>query len=161
MLFKGRRNNKPRKPAGRIGPSIITSEVVIEGNLLTGGELQIDGTVNGDVRARSAVIDVQGIVHGQVVAEDVFVRGRIIGPIRGVHVNIYAGAHVEGDVVNETLSIENGAYVDGKIQRSDDPMGDSGAYPQNYEDGGQQFGVYDDEGFRPVDVQGNRGKAAE
>ncbi len=92
MIFKGfRKKNKAGKPpaekkrVGRNshGPSIITGEVVIEGHLLSAGELQIDGEINGDVRARAVVIDVNGIVHGQVAAEDVIVRGRIIGPIRG------------------------------------------------------------------------------
>jgi len=133
MIFKRfRKKNKADKPlaekkrAGRRshGPSIITGEVVIEGHLLSAGELQIDGEINGDVRARAVVVDVNGIVHGQVAAEDVIVRGRIIGPIRALHVHILNGAHVEGDVLNESISIENGAFVDGKIRRVDDPLGE-------------------------------------
>ncbi|NJM30763.1 MAG: polymer-forming cytoskeletal protein [Rhizobiales bacterium] len=49
-------------------------------------------------------------------------RGRVIGPIKGNHVHLYAGSHVEGDVINETISIENGAYIYGSIRRADDPM---------------------------------------
>ncbi len=165
MLFKKSRsrNSGKDKPAnnqpvrsGRAGPSIITTDVVIEGNLLTGGELQVDGTVNGNIRARAVVIDVQGVVHGEVAAEDVFVRGRIIGPIRGVNVTIVAGGHIEGDVTNENIAIENGAYVDGKIHHSDDPLSD---YPAQYAGGQQNFatdapelGVYDDNGFRPIEL---------
>jgi len=139
MIFKRLRNKKSKdnsakkKPArrGSLGPSILTGEVVIDGHLLSGGELQIDGEVNGDVRARAVVIDVNGVVHGEVAAEDVFIRGRIIGPIRGLHVHILNGAHVEGDVLNETISIENGASVDGKIHRVDNPLDD--AYSRNQE----------------------------
>ena len=123
---KGKKNGREnRGRRGSLGPSIITGEVVIDGHLLSGGELQIDGEINGDVRARAVVIDVNGIVHGEVAAEDVIVRGRIIGPIRGLHVHILKGAHVEGDVLNETISIENGAFLDGKIHRVDDPLGES------------------------------------
>lgn len=142
MIFK--RRKKTRQPArqkkqGRRpghGPSIITGEVVIEGTLLSNGELQIDGEINGDIHARAVVIDVNGQVHGEVVAEDVIVRGRIIGPIRGLHVHILAGGHVEGDVLNETISIENGAFVDGKINRVENPLGESQqpydhSYPNN------------------------------
>jgi cytoskeletal protein CcmA (bactofilin family) len=68
------------------------------------------------------VVDMQGVVEGEVAAEEVFVRGRIIGPIRGVHVHLHAGAHVEGDVINETISIENGAYIYGTVRRSEDPL---------------------------------------
>ena len=126
IFFKRFRTN--RKPDGgdarpaSSAPSIITADVDIEGNLVSGGELQIDGNVHGDVRALAAVIDVNGVVHGGVVAEEVMVRGRVIGPIRGIHVHIFASAHVEGDVVSSTLSTENGAWIDGAIHRFDDPL---------------------------------------
>lgn len=167
MLFKKSRSRKKDKPGntpnmrgGRAGPSIITTDVVIEGNLLTGGELQVDGTINGNIRARAVVIDVQGVVHGEVAAEDVFVRGRIIGPIRGLNVTIVAGGHIEGDVTNENIAIENGAYVDGKIHHSDDPLSD---YPIGYGTGEPGFaqdvdelGVYDDDGYRPIELTAPR-----
>jgi len=57
-----------------------------------------------------------------VVAEEVVVRGRIIGPIHAIHVHIYAGAHVEGDISHETISIENGAYMHGSVRRMEDPV---------------------------------------
>ncbi len=134
MLFRKSRNkDKPGKNAearsSREGPTVITSDVVIEGTLVTGGELQINGTVNGYIRARAVVVDVQGVVHGEVAAQDVFIRGRVIGPVRAVNVTIVSGGHVEGDVANENIAIENGAYVDGKIHHSDNPLSD---YPQDY-----------------------------
>jgi cytoskeletal protein CcmA (bactofilin family) len=157
MLFKsfGRKNNGEGGRTRSSGPSIITDDVVIEGNLISGGELQIDGTVNGDVRAHAIVVDSQGVVHGEVIAEEVLVRGRIIGPIRGIHVHVYAGGHVQGDVINETISVDNGAYIDGTIRRSDDPLAESPP-PQTYDsqyEAGQptpQLGVLDDQGYRPV-----------
>ncbi len=163
MLFKKSRNRNKDKLAnnaaargGRAGPSIITSDVVIDGNLITGGELQVDGTVNGNIRARAIVVDVQGVVHGEVAAEDVFVRGRIIGPIRGVNITIVAGGHIEGDVINENIAIENGAYVDGKIHHSDDPLSDYadpyGTVQPEYTHNTPEIGVYDDTGYRPVEL---------
>jgi cytoskeletal protein CcmA (bactofilin family) len=110
------------KPVRRSGPSIITEEVVLEGNLITSGEVQINGTLHGDIRAAGVVVDSQGSIHGEVVAEEVVVRGRIIGPIHAIHVHIYAGAHVEGDISHETISIENGAYVHGGVRRMEDPV---------------------------------------
>jgi cytoskeletal protein CcmA (bactofilin family) len=155
MLFRNfrKKNNSAGAGSRRAGPSIITEDVVIEGNLISGGELQIDGTVNGDVRAHSVVVDAQGVIHGEVVADEVLVRGRIIGPIRGVHVHVYAGGHIEGDVINETISIDNGAYVDGAIRRSDDPLAEPPPqYDPQYETAAEQrqFGVLDEQGYRPV-----------
>ena len=47
-----------RRTAGR--PTTIASEVIIEGHLVTNGEIQIDGTINGDVRARVCIVDANG-----------------------------------------------------------------------------------------------------
>ena len=155
-------------------PTTIASEVIIEGHIVTNGEIHIDGTINGDVRARVCVVDVNGVIHGEVYAEEVLVRGRVIGPIRGLHVHILAGGHVEGDVINETLSVENGAYIDGKIRRSEDPLAEAipaGYYGEHepqvaYQPTLQpapipQFGVIDEEGFRPVEMPQRGPKAAE
>jgi cytoskeletal protein CcmA (bactofilin family) len=106
----------------RSGPSLLSMDLVIDGSVSTSGELQVDGTINGAVRARAVVVDANGVVYGDITAEEVIVRGRVIGPIRALHIHIFAGAHIEGDVINQTLSIENGAHVDGKIRRVEDPL---------------------------------------
>ena len=127
MFFKrSRKKQSQTKSAprgGGMGPSILTAEVSIEGNLSSAGELQIDGEIIGDVRARSVVIDTNGLVQGEVMADDIIVRGRIIGSIKGMNVHILAGGQIQGDVLNENISIENGAFIDGNIQRVDDPLG--------------------------------------
>ncbi len=113
------------------GPSIIAQDVVIEGNVTATGELHIDGTVYGSVRANSCVVDMNGFVQGEIIATEVFVRGRVIGPISGNTVNLYAGAQVEGDIVNQSISIENGANLYGMISRLEAPLGDvTTAVPQ-------------------------------
>ena len=114
------------EPVRHIGfaPSIITADVDIEGHLHSAGELQIDGNVHGDVRAHAAVIDVNGVVHGCVVAEEVVVRGRVVGPIRGIDVHLLTGAHVQGDVISITLSIDKGAWLEGEAHHSSSPFDD-------------------------------------
>jgi cytoskeletal protein CcmA (bactofilin family) len=161
MIFKSLRRKKSASNGQRppAGPSIISSDVVIEGNVTTAGELQIDGAVHGIVRAHSCVIDMQGVVQGEIIAEEVYVRGRVIGPIRGLHVHLHAGAHVEGDVINETIAVENGAYIYGTIRRSEDPLAEPVAAgradygysaPAAFPDfGAPSNNVYED-GFRPL-----------
>lgn len=126
MIFKRSRTSTNGSGSSQnSGASIVAQEVTIEGNITAAGELHIDGTIYGSVRAKSCVIDSNGFVQGEVVAEEIFIRGRVIGPIRGVHVNLYAGAQVEGDILNDTISIENGANVYGMIGRAEGPIGDA------------------------------------
>ncbi|MFL5258770.1 MAG: polymer-forming cytoskeletal protein [Hyphomicrobiales bacterium] len=124
-LRKSARGNGQPSPMDA-PPSYIGQEVVVEGSLVSAGELHIDGTVHGNARAQAVMVDRHGAVHGEVAGEEVLVRGRVIGPIRGVHVHLYPGAHVEGDVINETISIDHGAYIYGSIRRSEDPLAEPG-----------------------------------
>ncbi len=126
FLTRRRAPVKRVEPARHVGlaPSIITADVDIEGHLHSVGELQIDGNVHGDVRAHAVVIDVNGVVHGCVVAEEVVVRGRVVGPIRGIDVHIFTGAQVEGDVISTTLLIDKGAWLEGEAHHSNSPFDD-------------------------------------
>ncbi len=136
MFFKKSPAKHPKANPGRnrqrSGPSLLSMDLVIDGSVSTSGELQVDGTINGTLRARAVVVDANGVVYGDISAEEVIVRGRVIGPIRALHIHIYAGAHIEGDVINQTLSIENGAHVDGKIRRVEDPLSEPFDATQDY-----------------------------
>ena len=59
---------------------------------------------------------------GELIADDIVVRGNVQGSIRGNSVTFQAASHIEGDVFHKTLMIEQGAYFEGKSRRSDDPM---------------------------------------
>jgi cytoskeletal protein CcmA (bactofilin family) len=105
-------------------PSIIGEDLSIHGNVTSKGELQVDGEIQGDLNCASLLLGDKSQVIGGVIAEDVVVRGRVVGSIRGLRVTLQSQAHVEGDIFHQSLSIEQGAYFEGKSRRSDDPMGD-------------------------------------
>lgn len=126
MFFK--KANKPRAAAASglpsqphseaSEPSYIGRDMVLEGQISCEGELHIDGSFRGTVRARVCVVDLHGVIHGELSGEVIHVRGRVIGPIQGSKVYIHAGAHVEGDIFQDSVSIENGAYVYGTIRHN-------------------------------------------
>lgn len=109
-------------------PSILSSDLTIHGSIISEGEVQLDGTVEGDVKAVSLTIGEEATVRGEIVAETVVVRGRVEGSVRARQVQLASTARVEGDVVHASLAIESGAYFDGQCKRSSDPLGEkSGA----------------------------------
>ena len=111
-LFSGRNgSNEPQSE-----PTVIARNMTVEGNLMCDGELHVDGTIIGSVRAGVCVVEATGSVTGEVHADALYVHGSINGPINAVHVRIYAGSQVKGDVYNETISIEDGAYLHGSIR---------------------------------------------
>ncbi len=112
-----------KSPApGKLVPSIIGEDLIITGNVSSKGEIQIDGEIQGDVNCGSLLLGDKSTVTGSVVAEDVVVRGRVVGSIRGLRVTLQAQSHVEGDIHHQSLAIEQGAYFEGKSRRTDNPL---------------------------------------
>ena len=91
------------------------------------GEVQLDGQVNGDVRAGTLTIGEEASVSGEVVADTLVVRGRVEGSVRARQVQLASTARIEGDIVHATLAIESGAYFDGNCRRDSDPLSDKPA----------------------------------
>lgn len=117
-------------PAPKTGPSLLSADISLTGNLATSGQLQIEGTVDGDVRAHKLSIGETATIRGEVVADDLVVQGKVSGRIRALKVRLATTARVEGDIVHKTISIEAGAYFEGSVRRTDDPFGDAGTQPK-------------------------------
>jgi cytoskeletal protein CcmA (bactofilin family) len=103
-------------------PSIIGEDLTIGGNVNCKGEIQVDGVIEGDVRCGSLLLGDKAHVTGNVTAEDVVVRGHLVGSIRGLRVTLQAQCHVEGDIFAQSLALEQGAHFDGRSRRSDNPL---------------------------------------
>jgi len=115
-----------RSTAGRQGtpgaPSVIGPDLTIMGNLISSGEVQVDGEVQGDLYGTHIVIGEKARITGAVNAEEVVVRGHVMGSVRGRKVMLQATSHLEGDVHHQQLAIEQGAFFEGRSRRSEDPL---------------------------------------
>ncbi|MBB1295296.1 polymer-forming cytoskeletal protein [Pseudoalteromonas sp. SR44-5] len=98
-------------------PSIISEDVRLTGSLVSQGEVQLDGRIDGDVRVNHLVIGNTGCVEGSVVAESVIVKGKVIGSLNASKVVIERSAQVHGDVYQDTLSIDAGAIIEGNLKQ--------------------------------------------
>lgn len=112
----------------RNAPSVIGPDLTINGNLVSKGEVQIDGEVQGDIQGTYVVIGEKARITGGIVAEEIVVRGHVMGSVRGKRVLLQNSSHVEGDVYHQTLAIEQGAFFEGKSRRSEDPTAGMGRF---------------------------------
>ena len=96
-------------------PSIISEGSEFKGNIKTSGEIQIDGVLNGNVRAKQVVVGITGNVRGNVTANFLRICGKIEGEIRAETLEIVSSASVKGNVFKKTISIESGSKVIGNI----------------------------------------------
>ncbi|SHI48928.1 protein CcmA, bactofilin family [Palleronia salina] len=113
--------SKSKPPA-----SILSSDLTIKGNLKTTGDIQIEGTIEGDIRAHLLTVGEGATVKGEVMADDVVVNGRVVGRVRGLKVRLTSTARVEGDIIHKTIAIESGAHFEGSVARRDDPLNTTG-----------------------------------
>jgi cytoskeletal protein CcmA (bactofilin family) len=112
---------KPKPPA-----SVLSSDLTIVGNVRTTGDIQVEGAVEGDIRAHLLTVGESATIKGEVVADDVVVNGRVVGRVRGLKVRLTSTARVEGDIIHKTIAIESGAHFEGSVQRQDDPLTNKG-----------------------------------
>ncbi len=100
--------------------SVIGTDLTIAGNLICKGEVQVDGIVEGDIHGSNVVIGESATVTGSIAAEEVVVRGHVIGSVYSRRVMLQTTSQVEGDIYHQSLSIEQGAMFEGKSRRTNE-----------------------------------------
>jgi cytoskeletal protein CcmA (bactofilin family) len=118
---KGNGQAKPPQPQAEA--TYVGRDMKIEGNLTCAGELHIDGSIIGSIRAQVCLVDANASVTGDISADTVYIYGEVNGPVDAGNVHIYASAHVRGDVTNDAISIENGAVIQGSIRNGRTTLG--------------------------------------
>ena len=102
------------KDRGKI-PSIISENSEFKGNIKTDGEIQIDGTVRGNVTAKQIILGETGKIQGNATASFFRICGRLEGNGRAETIEITKTAIVKGHTYKKTISIEHGAKIVGNI----------------------------------------------
>jgi cytoskeletal protein CcmA (bactofilin family) len=116
---------KPRDRSVRSPvPSIISGDLTVRGTIISSGDVQIDGRIEGDVRAGALVIGEKAYIEGDVFAEDAIIRGTVHGGIRARKVQLCSTSRVEGNILHEALAMEAGAFFEGNCRHSDNPLAD-------------------------------------
>jgi cytoskeletal protein CcmA (bactofilin family) len=120
---------RPAEPAPASAPSAhpeticsIGSGTSIVGNITCDGPAQFYGHIEGEVRGSDLLIGEGAEVVGNVIAQEVTIRGRIKGTIRAVRVKLQASGAVEGDIFHRSLSIEDTALFEGSSRRVENPI---------------------------------------
>jgi cytoskeletal protein CcmA (bactofilin family) len=113
----------PQTSAATSHISIIGHDLTIMGErlvIITKGTLQIDGEVMGDLHGAEVIVGESGKVTGTICADNVAIRGKVSGTIKGRHVQLMDKCVVEGDVHHQSIAIAAGAHFDGRVRRPKD-----------------------------------------
>lgn len=113
-----------KRGARSSAPSVIGSGLTVSGNLVSEDDVQVDGRVEGDVRAASVVVGENAVIQGDIIAEEAVIRGRLEGSVRARKLTLCATARVNGNILHEAMSVETGAIFQGNCRHSDNPLSD-------------------------------------
>ena len=106
------------QPPTTVVPSLISADIVVNGDITAIGEIQIDGTIIGNLRAAQITVGQKATVRGDIVAEEIIVRGHVAGTITGRRVHLSGTSYVQGDIRHESMAMEMGARLDGSCRHT-------------------------------------------
>ena len=98
-------------------PSVISKDPVVRGEFASQGDIQVDGTIEGDVKSATIRVGDGGSVNGTIAAESVLIAGTVTGKIRSKAVVLARTARVRADLWVDSLTIEAGARFEGACKR--------------------------------------------
>ncbi len=102
--------------------STLGHGMLVTGNIVCDGSLQIFGHVHGDIHASHLVICEGAQVEGNVIAQDTVIHGGFKGTIHGNNVKLQGMAVVDGEVYSKSLTIEQNVQFEGVSRRLDNPV---------------------------------------
>jgi cytoskeletal protein CcmA (bactofilin family) len=117
----------PRRDAasGQASSEIVSTfgaGMLVTGNIVCAGALQICGRVNGDILASHLVVCAGAQVEGKIVAQEAVIQGAFTGTIHGNNVRLEGTAVVDGEIFNKSLTIEQDALFEGMSRRLERPV---------------------------------------
>ena len=98
---------------------IITSTLLIKGEVRGSDDLYIDGEVQGSIHLSNGRVTVgpHGKISADVDAREIIVRGKVTGALRGrERVEIGSTGEVRGDIATLRIAIGEGAQIHSKVE---------------------------------------------
>jgi cytoskeletal protein CcmA (bactofilin family) len=97
--------------------TVIGSGVKLKGNLVTDGDIVIDGSLQGNINAHGNVtIGVNARITGNISGRNIAIAGNLQGNIKAIEqTSISETGGVTGDINTKSISIGAGAIISGSI----------------------------------------------
>lgn len=100
--------------------SIISKGLILKGNLVSDGLLEVEGQIDGNVKGNEITIRETGSITGKLVANVVNIKGNFEGIIKSQKINISGKAIIKGTLEYVALCVEDGASIIGDLKRLDE-----------------------------------------
>jgi len=112
------------KTRGESGITLIANNCEVSGDIHFSDQLQVNGTVKGNIYAvegSKAVITVseKGRVKGEIRVPNAIINGKVFGDVHSdKHIELAAKAEIKGDIYYNLIEMVKGSQVDGNLVHS-------------------------------------------
>lgn len=97
--------------------TIIGESVSVKGNFESDGNLIINGSLEGEIRTKGAVlVGEKSKINANISAQEMMIKGNVVGNLSvSGYLAIGENARILGDIECSQISIERGAEINGKV----------------------------------------------
>ena len=109
------KNETMKKTESTAAINMIGAGTVITGDIVSKGDIRIDGTLRGSVNTEGKIVlGREGMIEGDVICKDADISGTIKAKITVSQLlSLKTTAKLNGDIITNKLSIEPGAAFSG------------------------------------------------
>ena len=98
--------------------TIVRGDLKIKGNIFEKEDLQVNGEIEGNVKAENLRLEDKGKINGNINSSVSELEGTVKGDIESSKVHISSTGNIEGTIKQKTLSIDEGAKLKIRTQTS-------------------------------------------
>ncbi|MBW7893196.1 MAG: polymer-forming cytoskeletal protein [Chitinophagaceae bacterium] len=125
-MFSSKSKSEIEIPASAAGTSLIGAGTIIKGDIISTGDIRIDGTLKGNISGSAKVlIGAEGAVEGDIEGQQADILGKITGKIIIKDLlNLRGRAIIKGDISSGKLQVEPTVSFNGKCHVGEDAVAD-------------------------------------
>lgn len=101
-------------------PSLLSADLKVTGSIMTDGEVELNGEVEGTVYAKRVTVGSTADMKGDIVAEHAIIDGPMKGRVTARIVHLRKHARFDGDLIHQKIIIDEGAEFEGSVHRKVD-----------------------------------------
>ncbi len=115
-MLSSKKKENAASPNGSI--NVIGADTKIEGNIISQGDVRIDGTLVGSIQTTSKlVLGTSGKIEGNVNAKSADISGKILGDANvSETLFLKSSSRIVGDIRTNKLVVESGGEFNGKCE---------------------------------------------
>ncbi|MCO5236998.1 MAG: polymer-forming cytoskeletal protein [Chitinophagaceae bacterium] len=134
-MFSSKSRSEIEMPATSSGTSLIGAGTTIKGDVVSNGDIRIDGTLKGNISGSAKVlIGAEGVVEGDIEGFQADILGKVSGKIIVKDLlNLRGKAAITGNVSAGKLQVEPSVTFKGQCHVGEDSVADVVELPTNEE----------------------------